>query len=140
MGMINYEEFILQTMLIVSLKIRNLLPFKSLIERVDYLYISIVISLQICLLLQLFYVIVIHRKLASFRSVEANTELKLPVSVIICARNEEKTISRCIASILNQDYDLTKVELILINDASKDKTVVRAEKILTQSKIDYKII
>ena len=84
----------------------------------DYLYISIVISLQICLLLQLFYVIVIHRKLASFRSVEANTELKLSVSVIICARNELENLKKNLVPILNQDYP--DFEVIVVNDCSID--------------------
>lgn len=85
----------------------------------------------------LIYFAIGFKKTSYFNPSYKNTT---PLTIIICARNEEKTISRCIASILNQDYDLTKVELILINDASKDKTVIRAEKILTQSKIDYKII
>ncbi|MEI8136582.1 MAG: glycosyltransferase [Bacteroidota bacterium] len=63
-----------------------------------------------------------------------------PLTIIICARNEEKTIGHCLASILKQDYELTKIQLILINDASTDTTVFQAESILKHSKINYKII
>lgn len=63
-----------------------------------------------------------------------------PLTIIICARNEEKTIGRCIVSILKQDYDLSKIQLVLINDASTDTTVFQAESILKNSKINFKII
>ena len=70
----------------------------------------------------------------------ATYENSTPLTIIICARNEEKTIGRCLASILKQDYDLGKVQLILINDASTDSTVFQAESVLKNSKINYKII
>lgn len=46
---------------------------------------------------------------------------KLPlVSVCIPAYNHEKYIAECIESVINQDYK--NLELIIINDGSKDKT------------------
>jgi cellulose synthase/poly-beta-1,6-N-acetylglucosamine synthase-like glycosyltransferase len=42
------------------------------------------------------------------------------VTIIIPFRNEEKNIEKCINSIINQQYDLTKVELICVNDHSSD--------------------
>jgi biofilm PGA synthesis N-glycosyltransferase PgaC len=67
-------------------------------------------------------------------------EPALPVTIIICARNEEKTITPCLRSILNQDYDADKIQLILMNDASTDTTVQRAEAVLKNSGIHYRII
>lgn len=67
-------------------------------------------------------------------------ESATPLTIIICARNEEKTIGRCLASIIKQDYDLSKIQLILINDASSDSTVFQAESVLKHSNINYKII
>jgi poly-beta-1,6-N-acetyl-D-glucosamine synthase len=64
----------------------------------------------------------------------------LPVTIIICARNEEKHISSCLRSILNQDYAPEKIQLILINDASTDSTVQRAEAVLKNSGLQYRII
>ena len=40
------------------------------------------------------------------------------VSIIVPIYNAQKTIARCIDSILNQDY--TDFELLLIDDGSKD--------------------
>ncbi|MBA2610372.1 MAG: glycosyltransferase [Bacteroidetes bacterium] len=62
------------------------------------------------------------------------------LTIIICARNEEKTIARCLTGILKQDYDLTQVQLILINDASSDRTVLQAESVLKNTNLNYKII
>ena len=66
--------------------------------------------------------------------------LQLPLTIIICARNEEKNIMICLSSLLKQNYVLNKIQLILINDASNDATVTRAETILKHSGINYKII
>ena len=44
------------------------------------------------------------------------------ISVILPTRNGEKYIGRCLRSLLNQTIDLDKYEIILINDASTDKT------------------
>ncbi|MBA3683271.1 MAG: glycosyltransferase [Bacteroidetes bacterium] len=62
------------------------------------------------------------------------------LTIIICARNEEKTIGRCLTTILKQDYDLSQIQIILINDASTDSTVFQAESVLKKTKINYKII
>ena len=48
------------------------------------------------------------------------------VSVIIIARNEEESIGRCIKSVLNQNYK--NLEIIVVNDASTDKTADIAKK------------
>lgn len=46
----------------------------------------------------------------------------LGISVIISARNVEETIEKCLISILNQNYPHEKVEIIVIDDGSQDKT------------------
>ncbi len=43
-------------------------------------------------------------------------------SVIVAARNEERTIKNCITSILRQNYPLDKFEIIVVNDRSTDTT------------------
>lgn len=54
---------------------------------------------------------------------------KLPfVSIIVPAHNEEKTIGKTINSILNLDYPIKKIEIILVNDESRDKTVEIAKR------------
>jgi len=46
----------------------------------------------------------------------------LLVSIIIPCRNEEKFISKCLDSILNQDYPKEKLEILVVDGRSSDKT------------------
>ncbi len=62
------------------------------------------------------------------------------VSIIICARNEEKNIRHCLNSILKQEYSHSYIQLILVNDASNDETAAIANNILKKSGLDYLLI
>ncbi|HDP76816.1 MAG TPA: glycosyltransferase [Mesotoga infera] len=53
------------------------------------------------------------------------------VSVLIPARNEEKNISKCVYSLLNQDY--RNLELIVLDDNSSDATLQILESIRSES-------
>jgi cellulose synthase/poly-beta-1,6-N-acetylglucosamine synthase-like glycosyltransferase len=44
------------------------------------------------------------------------------VSVVIAARNEEKSIGSCLDSLINQSYPADKYEIIVVNDGSTDAT------------------
>ncbi|MDP4812452.1 MAG: glycosyltransferase, partial [Saprospiraceae bacterium] len=44
------------------------------------------------------------------------------MSVVVAARDEEKNVSLCIQSLLDQDYPLDKYEIIIVDDFSTDKT------------------
>ena len=44
------------------------------------------------------------------------------VSVIVAARNEEDFIGECISSLLQIDYPKNKLEIIIVNDGSTDRT------------------
>lgn len=49
--------------------------------------------------------------------------LTLPfVSVVVPARNEENNIEKCIKSLLKSKYPQDKLEIIIVNDRSEDKT------------------
>jgi len=50
------------------------------------------------------------------------------VSIIIPAYNEEETISKTIESLLNLNYPKKKLEIIVVNDGSKDKTLEVAKR------------
>lgn len=52
------------------------------------------------------------------------------VSVIIPVRNEEKYISKCMESVINQNFCKKNMELILIDGDSKDKTLEIIEKFI----------
>ena len=51
------------------------------------------------------------------------TNLLPQISILIAARNEEKNIKQCVESILAQDYPAEKIEILIGNDASEDKTL-----------------
>jgi glycosyltransferase involved in cell wall biosynthesis len=44
------------------------------------------------------------------------------VSIIIPCRNEEKFIAKCLDSIINNDYTKERLEVLLVNGMSEDKT------------------
>jgi len=98
----------------------------------------ILFALLFCYSVTLLWLAAGYLKTARFLPKEK--KLQLPLTLIICARNEEKNISLCLSSLLKQNYVMNKVQLILINDASSDTTVQKAETILKTSGINYKII
>jgi len=99
---------------------RNLLAFKNTIVNLNLLDISLLGTLVFCFLVQLYFSLFVHLKLA-FVVVKAITEnAKTPISVIICARNEADNLKRFLPSILDQDYP--NFEVIVVNDRSWDKT------------------
>jgi len=51
------------------------------------------------------------------------------ISVIIPAYNEEKNIKNCLNSIFKSNYDKEKIEIICVDDGSKDNTLKILEKI-----------
>ncbi len=55
------------------------------------------------------------------------------VSIIVPAYNCEKTISKCLNSIIGQDYE--NIEIIVINDGSTDKTTFYLNKYIKNPKI-----
>ncbi len=50
------------------------------------------------------------------------------VSVVLTTKNEEKNVANCLQSIKNQTYPQTKIEIIVVDNYSPDKTIDIAEK------------
>ncbi|MVZ61624.1 glycosyltransferase [Sphingobacterium humi] len=77
--------------------------------------------LAFLLLFQLYYILFVYSKLARYRvqSVSDRPDFP-PVSVIICAHNEQENLKAYLPSILNQDYP--DFEVIVVNDCSEDDT------------------
>lgn len=71
-------------------------------------------------LLQFIYYSVIFGKF-SFAKMQANTPKRIPISVIICAKNEEENIKNFVPLLLEQNYP--DFELVLIDDSSSDNTL-----------------
>lgn len=77
--------------------------------------------LAILLLFQLYFILFIYSKLARYtvKSYQEQEEYP-PVSVIICAHNEQENLKEYLPSILEQDYP--DFEVIVVNDCSEDDT------------------
>lgn len=77
--------------------------------------------LGVLLLVQLYYIIYIYGRLA-FHRVKTFTskDFQPPVSVVICAYNEEANLSAFLPSVLNQNYP--NYQVVVVNDCSTDET------------------
>jgi len=71
--------------------------------------------------IQLFYYLYFFRRVAYYKSPEKPQSQQHPVSVIICARDEDENLARNLPGVLVQDYPTTH-EVIVVNDNSFDDT------------------
>ncbi len=69
-----------------------------------------------------------HRVVRSSRG-EAGPDPLPRVSILIPARDEAKTIEACLSSILDNAYPPERLEVIVIDDASSDRTAAKAQRI-----------
>jgi cellulose synthase/poly-beta-1,6-N-acetylglucosamine synthase-like glycosyltransferase len=60
------------------------------------------------------------------------TDYEPPVSIIVAARNEEEYLEQCIHSLVNIEYTANKLEIIVVNDRSSDRTLEIAERLSRQ--------
>ncbi len=73
------------------------------------------------LVFQLYYLLFVYSRLAFYKKTPKQGKTATPpLSVIICARNEEENLRQNLSKILNQDYP--QFEVILVNDFSEDDT------------------
>jgi cellulose synthase/poly-beta-1,6-N-acetylglucosamine synthase-like glycosyltransferase len=81
---------------------------------------TILIILSVTALLYLLQTIFIY---SGTRRLNYSKTQKLPnISILVALRNEEKTIKPCVESLLRLDYPKTALEILLINDRSRDRT------------------
>lgn len=78
------------------------------------------IAFVVTVLIQIIYYLIF---LLSFSVVSAKSKSKkhIPVSVIICAKNEAENLEKNLPFILNQEY--SNYEVVLVNDGSSDQTL-----------------
>ncbi|MBG38340.1 MAG: transmembrane glycosyltransferase [Cryomorphaceae bacterium] len=74
----------------------------------------------ITLSIQLYFIIIIQRKLAFLKLPKKNGQIRVPVSIIIAARNESDKLFRNLPKILTQKYDV--FEVIVVNHQSIDNS------------------
>jgi len=76
--------------------------------------------LVFCLLVQLYFSLFVHLKLARIKVGEIPENASEPISVVICARNEVKNLEQNLPAILEQQYP--DFEVVVVNDRSWDGT------------------
>jgi len=86
------------------------------IELAEILFYILITSFSI----QIFYFLFFYLRLSFHKNIKINS--KLPISVIIAARNEETNLKEFLPLILNQDYP--NFEVIVVNDRSWDKSSI----------------
>lgn len=80
----------------------------------------ILVAFGFTLLIQLFYYLFYYSRILFKGKKNIKATEKEPVSVIICARNEEENLEKYLPSILTQDYP--DYEVIVVNDCSEDES------------------
>lgn len=78
-----------------------------------YFFIAVVV-VQLC------YYVFVFGKFA-FAKVKTNNPKRIPVSIIVCAKNEAENVARFVPMLMEQDYP--DFEVVLIDDASSDATL-----------------
>jgi glycosyltransferase involved in cell wall biosynthesis len=69
--------------------------------------------------LQLYYLLAVYLKLRNYVIPDLDEErISPPLSVVICARNEEENLSQFLPLVLEQDYP--DFEVVVVNDCSSD--------------------
>ena len=85
-----------------------------------YIITAIAYAFAGCYVLYIFFFYMGFRKIKSH---DLKQDEELPnLTVIVCAKDEEKNIEACTRSILAQDYPQNKFTIIAVNDRSEDKT------------------
>jgi glycosyltransferase involved in cell wall biosynthesis len=72
------------------------------------------------ILIQFLYYVVFFGKF-SFAKPQTSTQKRIPISVIVCAKNEEENVKNFVPLLANQNYP--DFEIVLIDDASSDETL-----------------
>ncbi len=85
-----------------------------------YIQEALFILFQVCFFIQLYFLVSIQSRLASFKPPEDLPKPGIPVSVIISARNEANNLRENIPAILQQDYP--DFEVVVVNDCSFDSS------------------
>ena len=86
--------------------------------------------LGVSLLTQLIYYLFVYSRMTGYRNPDT-PKSDVPVSVVICARNEADNLRKNLPSFLTQDH--SAYEVVVVNDCSSDDT----EEVLMEMKVKY---
>ena len=89
---------------------------------IKYITIEIVLTyaLLACAALQLFYYLFFYVRLVFVKRTQPAANNTVPISVIICAKNQEENLRKFLPIVLEQQYK--NYEVIVVNDCSTDDT------------------
>ena len=93
-----------------------ILPFLTL-----YVWEIVFIFFALITLIQVFYHFYFFNRVAYFKPKSKDHSQQHPVSVIVCARDEDENLARNLPGVLVQDYS-TSHEVVVVNDNSTDDT------------------
>ncbi len=71
---------------------------------------------------------------ALYKPVPLDTNYTPGVTIVIPCFNEEKWIKRTIISCVNQDYPIDKLEVIVVDDCSNDRSIERIKEVIEELK------
>ena len=104
---------------------------RELFNSITTLQIVVLVVFASAFLLQLVYYLFFYLRVPLWKQKETNPNNE-PISVIICARNEQENLEKYLPKILEQDYP--QFEVIVVNHCSEDDT----ETLLAGLKLKYK--
>lgn len=117
--MLSLPYCLTQKCLISLSTLKFVFAVKEIISNSTVYELALVSVLIFALLVQLFYYLGIYLKVAINKKPKSYTFAeKVPVSVIICARDEQENLEKFLPEILEQDYP--NFEVIVVNDCSSD--------------------
>ncbi len=82
----------------------------------------------LALYVTIFYILIYLKNRSHMADTPKDKHWQPIISIVIPAYNEEHNIARCLDSILASDYPKNKLELLVIDDGSKDNTLKIAKK------------
>jgi len=63
------------------------------------------------------------------------TRPRIKITIGLCVKNSERTIEKCLESIINQEYPHELMKMIVVDGGSRDKTVQFAKSLISRSDI-----
>ena len=110
----------LSTSAVFSIKNEKFAPIYFTTVILTLVEIILLSVLVFCLLIQLYYVLFVHLKLANTAIETIPVVARKPISVIVCARNEIVNLTTYLPTLMNQNYP--DYEVVVVNDRSWDGT------------------
>ena len=92
-----------------------------------YIQEALFILFQFCFIIQLYFLVNNQSKLTSYTPPDTLPAVRIPISVIISARNEAQNLSENLPSILQQNYP--DFEVVVVNDCSYDTSDIILEEL-----------